>query len=429
MAAKYAVIRGTLSADIASPNTDFTSSGFGTVVAAIVVVSNANSTNDPEADAALCVGFWDATNQGCCGSRAEDNDGTTRTFRVIRNNAVADITDSSVIADYSISNITDGVRLTMQNDSTTVARYATVILIGGTASAEQGFVTLAGQDAEVTELLSIDADVIFFLCTGQASESQRTTNTILTFGVVVNDGSLTQRGIAFDSTNSSSFSTVGNHLSTTRVGGQYFTGSWTWAGECTQIQHAPSTQQFKVASRLAHSGSDRMSYLALNLDGDDAWLATLTARTTTGTDNESSPGIGFGALLTAMSYRITAVDTDYTTTGGQMCIGAYDGTNQSCVVASETDNQDTSNAESYSSASNILDLHDFPTDGSHGTTQIAAAAGDIAGGFSLTYGSADGTASLGFALMMGPTESAGGANPKNPMSGIALTGPLQRVVG
>src|SRR5687768_881880 len=140
MAQTVAVVRNTLTAT-GGGTTDFTSTGFGTPTAAIIIFCNANATNNPQDSGIIGVGFWDATNQRTVSVRCNDNGATATTARTSDDALAIRIegTDGTN-NDYTVANTTDGIRLTMTVDNTSLARFATVILLKG-VSAQVGTFT------------------------------------------------------------------------------------------------------------------------------------------------------------------------------------------------------------------------------------------------------------------------------------------------
>ena len=64
-----------------SGTVDLTSTSFGTVDAAIVFLNTANTTNNPQADSAPGIAFWDGTNDSSCSAFSEDGLTTSNTDR------------------------------------------------------------------------------------------------------------------------------------------------------------------------------------------------------------------------------------------------------------------------------------------------------------------------------------------------------------
>ena len=117
MSIETVVITGTTPTSTGTKS--FESSGFGTPQAAIVTVSFANTTNNPSIHSAIGYGFSDGTRQSFCSILAQDNAGTTNTFRHGSNTNFLVILDgigsSNVVASFSAW-ATNGVTL----DFTTV---------------------------------------------------------------------------------------------------------------------------------------------------------------------------------------------------------------------------------------------------------------------------------------------------------------------
>lgn len=397
MAAKYAVISGTLSAT-GGGTTDFTQAGFGTVKAAIIHFSQANSTSNPQAGGSASVGFWDGTNTRGIGIRIGDNVSTTSTQRMASETYAALLPgtlNTNTTCAYSVSSITDGIRFTMGVDNTTVERYVTVLLIGGTASAAVGTMTMGGNVGDTASVsgLAFSPDVVWFSSIGHTA-SEFATGAILSYGVAVNDGGITQRGMLIGSVNNVGDSVSNRRLETDAVAGKLYNDTLSWTAEVTAF--APDG--FTVTTRTVASGSDLLYYLAVDLDGDSASLGTLTTPTSTG--NNSNTSTAFTPKISMLVGSVTAVDTDEAHLG--IMLGATDGTTSEALASHDADNLGTSDANSKRAA-NVVNMLN-PTNGADDV--VASFVSFNSDGRTYNYTTVNAAARYGWELLIGSPPTA-----------------------
>ena len=139
---KVAVVHNTLADINSGGTTDFTQAGFGTPKAAFGISVNATPSGNPNTDrASMCFGLWDGTDQIAIGF-GKLIDGTDRTnYAEGWNDSTAflkhysltvptGIVPSEDHVSYTISNITDGVRLTLGSGDAQ-NRYCSIIMFAG----------------------------------------------------------------------------------------------------------------------------------------------------------------------------------------------------------------------------------------------------------------------------------------------------------
>ncbi len=291
--------------DIASPNLDVTKLGFGTPSGAIVLVGGANNVSNPSQSGIVSMGYWDGTNKRCSTIYAKDAATTTESRRRRFTDRIAHVFNSaSTSCAYDISNITDGVRITMTVDSTVAGRYATVILFGPNIECNVGTFTPNGtQDAAASLTgLSYEPDLVFLDTIG-VTDGAESDHAIFSYGVAVNDGSETQRFVAGQSANDESTSDASCYFASNRVVGQLHT-SLSWTGELTSF----NSDGFTVTTRDGATGGDLCHYMTVNMNGGEAHLETLDTPTSTGTHASTQPGFKPDILITG-STRATLINT------------------------------------------------------------------------------------------------------------------------
>ncbi len=136
MAKKAVVVNGA----IATTGTfDITSSGFGTVDGAIIMMSMATATNTDTNTNSTGIAFYDGTDTLSYSSVTLDNQSKTSSRRITTTSCSFIGTSASVDYVASISKITDGIRCTFTDDPSAAFRY-TAILFGGGVALKTGYV-------------------------------------------------------------------------------------------------------------------------------------------------------------------------------------------------------------------------------------------------------------------------------------------------
>lgn len=394
-----AVVRGTLSAT--GGTTDLTSAGLGTVDAAIIFCSNANTTNNPQAHASMSVGFWDGTNQRTIGAFSLDGSGTSDEGRVSGDDRALKFTTTNTAAanlnEYTASAITDGVRLTQTVDNTNVERYVTAVLLSGVDAAAGTFTPNSTQDAaQESASLGFSPESLFFLCIGNDTVDQdQVAHSIFSFGAATPTA---HRMTAIGHEDAVGTTDCTLLYSETRCVGQVFDGALSWAGEVTTF----GADSFTMTTRDGGSGGDLCFYLALGGDFSGE-LGTLTTPASTGTDAVST-GVSPDAVLSLMSTASGA--TLHTDSGAEgVSLGASDGTNDYAHNFTTGDGLATSNSQSAASASAVIDLDD--ENGGFQNLADATVSAMGSSSFTLNYSAVPVTARKGFYLAFGEAAASG----------------------
>jgi hypothetical protein len=279
VAQKTAVVSGLLSAST-SGTADFTVADFGTVAAAIVVISGANSSGNVIDHARLSIGFWDGTTQVTAGIYSRNNVSTGVRGRALRSGMIGVMLDSSsfVLSWYRIINIANGVRIeTLGNTS---SFRCVVHLIGG-VDAHAVMFTPNTADAGTASVsgLSFAPTAMLAASTGIADLTAVVTHQLIAIGAAVKAGNRQACQVLRQLSGSTqpAFSAMLNN----RVCGQK-TGTTTspymdWSLEVT----AWNSDGVTCTTRDGATGSDDVAMLLL---GGDASIdfGNLTTPTTTG---------------------------------------------------------------------------------------------------------------------------------------------------
>jgi hypothetical protein len=409
MAQEIAVVNAALTAT-SSGTTDFTSSGFGTPTAAIVFVSNANTTNNPQAGPATSIGFWDGSSQASCSVSCNDNSATSGTYRSARDDYIAVTVASGTGSTtwgtgFQASAITDGIRLTMAVDNSSAQRYASALLIKGVSAKLLAITPSASANGTVTTAsLGFEPKAAFFACVGVShntanSGSSQLSEAILSFGAATEDG--TQRMIGWAAKSASADTQCTAQFFETRVAGQIFNGSEAWSAEVTNW----GADDITITSRTAGAGGDTVFALILGGADVSAGLGTITTSTSTGIVSTTTTGINPGAVLLCLSnLSSTTRATDGTASG--FAVGLTDGATHGGYALVDEDGAGTTANENLFSSTHAL----LSTTSSGGTasTLVAGAVSMGTGEFSVNYSTVSATARKGWYLALG---GAGGSVP------------------
>lgn len=401
MAQTVAVVRNTLSATL-SGTADFTSSGFGTPTAAIIIWCNANATNNPQADAITGVGFWDGTNQRVVSFACTDNSANSATARSSDDSYGAKQTAGSGSSEvsYTVSAITDGIRLTLSVDNTGVGRFCTVLLIAGVSAVTGTFTPNATQDAtQESASLGIAPDLIFFASIGDTvADRTGATTAVISFGFA--EQGAVHRAIMWSSADSAANETAVVQFSETRCVGDVMGGSLVWSGEVTTF----GADTFTMTTRDGATGSNVLFFLALGGADLSYDCGTLTTPVATGNDVNATDIAPDALLLMLSGASSTTLATD--SQANSLMLGMADDNGEFCHNIIVEDAAATMNTASQASATACVDLDS--SSGAAKTDLCDATATLNASDFTLNYTVVDGTARKGWWVAFGNAAPAAG---------------------
>lgn len=402
MAQAVAVVRGTLSAT-ASGTTDFTKSGFGVAAAALVFVCEANSGANPAANAMICIGFWDGTNQRVMMSHATDAGASSLTRRC-SNDAFGVITRDVGDSQYTISAVTDGIRITLTTDNTAIERHCTVLLIGG-VSALAGTFTPNGTEDATTESGSLGhaPGIIFFMTHGTSTVDTSIAAALFSFGFARSDGM--NRCIQWQSVSGAADATLSIAFSEDRCVAQVSTSSGAnqWAGQVTAF----GSDTFTMTTRDGNSGGDITFFLSLGGAALSLDAGTFTTETSTGVGAAIATDVPVEALLLGLTTCTAvggAVSGDAAT---GLMLGLADADGQFAHNFSEEDGAATMNANSASSADRAINLDTAASGGP--VDMVDATVALNSGDWTPNYSAVSASGRKGFWIAFG---TAGGAQPE-----------------
>lgn len=351
MAQGVAVIRGVLP-DTATSFVDLKQTSFGTPTAAIIIACAGNSTNSTDTDAQMSIGFWDGTNKATHGIKSEDNLTTTTTQRTDDHTYgltfMEGFSGGFLLTQYSISSITDGIRLTCSTDNTTRQRYVTVILLKG-VSAAVGSIAAAGSisGTSTSASLGFAPKLILFSTIGNNVDNTQTSNSNFAIGVADVNGGIHCSG---------SYQRTGRTTSewTTVYSDTYLCFPTRNSIDCELTVSNWGTDDFTIRNEVDADAS-YWHYLALGGADLSYEIGGTTTKTTTGTQSYTTTNQP-DALMLALSQS-TAVDTlNLSSDNESVSWGMSDGTNDYCHAIAGGDGLSTTNEQSMSHADRVMDL-------------------------------------------------------------------------
>ena len=382
MATEAVIVTGVVP-DVTSTTNDWTASGFGTPTAAVVFMTGANVTSNPDANAVIGIGFHDGTNDYGVGAWSEDNQATTDADR-------KNSDDRSLIhmgtntTDADAAFITDGIQVTTRTNGPTLEddAYGMALLFKGTTNVK-AIKQLLGTGTSAIDITSVGfkPDVVFAITCGYGSVGD-TSQAIMSFGVAHNDSadSITQAYAQWASRNGVGAGDIYHDVSASKIGGSSdVVGGNAWTITVSDFD----ASGFSVTPS-ANAANDLVYFLCIKLaDPDDAYVAVIDSATATGTQAYTGTGFTPGAALLAGSTN-TAVDT-VQQTGGYF-VGLADGTRSRGLSIFDEDAAGTTNTGSEMTTGLLKCLLDDGT-----ADAVATLSSMDSNGFTLNY--SDGSAS------------------------------------
>jgi len=298
---------------------DYTLSGFGTPVAAIIVGTFCTAFDTVTNTNVIVQGFTDGTTSRCCGASEISGQGNAHSWCHSTDKFYARQYEYGTIshfeADFS-SWITNGIRINWTKVNSSYRKKFFIVLIGGTdVSAKVGdFTPSSSLNGTVNvSSLGLDPEVVFFMGTMSnfnASFTQVQDGNISLGYAISKDG--TEKNSCAYKSGDHYASTMKHHngIFTDRCARIYDEGSShvDYAIEMTGV----GTGQFTVTTRDANNDIYEVGYLALELGGDDYDIVNQVLPNSSGTqDFPSSGSLSFSPEhLYSIATWNTAQDTD-----------------------------------------------------------------------------------------------------------------------
>lgn len=287
---------------------DFTSSGFGAPDAAIIYMArifyDSGRTDDNHHQS---VSLWDGTRIRSVSIWDEDGQGTTDAVTSASNSAVIMNSDFGGVSEHTVSNITDGIRLTeVSNNIADIA--VTVVLLKGISDVRVDDFTpnaTAGGTVSVTDP-AFEPDWIMFLnpCGmnfTSGSSGKRNDATIAVANVV-------KDGAGFDSISNTwaSENGVGTTSITSAVYDNGVITENTLGAQKLEFSSFDANG-FTIESVTSDAGSRAVAYLAVKFDtGDVAKISKNNVSTSTGNQAYTTTGVQPNTLIMQQSRIDTA---------------------------------------------------------------------------------------------------------------------------
>ena len=352
MVQTVAVIRATLTATGAA-STDFTKASFGTPTAAIIILCNAASGANPITGAAMSVGFWDGANQRVISNYMVDNVADSQTDRFSDDSYGAVIsTNGGIVCAYTVSAITDGIRLTLSVDNTAGQRFCTVLLLSGVSAKAGSIVPGTTQNSTANSAsLGFAPKLIFFADIVGAAADTNTTTAALGFGFA--EVAPLHRSIVMRASDAAAAEEASAYYSETRVGMAISASAYSWGYEVTTF----GADTFTLTSRDGAPGSRILFFLALGGADLSYDVGSLSTPTATG-DAAIATDITPAAVLLAVSTIDELATIEVGVQAEGLMLGMGDANGQFSHNYSLDDAATTMSTDSAAQAAQIVDLDD-----------------------------------------------------------------------
>jgi len=326
--------------------------------AVFFIISRCTSDGTAQDYIRIGVGATDGTNEWSFATYSEHGEVSSKcgrassSSRCITYYGSASIAGQAEFSSWYNSGADYGV--TINWTTTPPAGYLiTCVFFGGAdLSADAHTGTLGNQDVElnVTDP-GFEPDVNLLALNGLSSFTTGTAGAVFSLGFAHNDGSDTQRALAWASQGGSGTSVTNAILESDRIAAQIYADAQQYSVECTNFD----ANGYSLYPRGGNSG-DVFGCLSLNFGGvKSVKVATYDTPTSTGADAETGWGLTPEFCLDLQSM-VDAVDTLKTDgQGGVFAVSAMDASNQYCTAIAEEDAQGTTDNQSIADdqASNV----------------------------------------------------------------------------
>jgi len=351
-----AVITGTTPTSTGTKS--FESSGFGTPQAAIIMISAANGTNNPESGALIGVGFTDGTRDGYVTAGCDDNVSTSNTARGLNTTAVLALVNGDqtalVAADFSAW-ATNGITLNFSTVDS-VAYNISITLIKGCTNVYAGSAQLTTTGVNNITTPNFSGNLVYAATVGYNTLGL-STNAIKTFGAAHNSSTdtVTQGCISLSSVDNQADETA-SVVSRDDCGiGQLHSGTQNWKGSFEDFD----ATGFSINTGSDSPGSDYIVYLFLDTgDEDGVDISIVSAPTSTGTWNVTDPGWEPQSVILGMTSN-RSLNIPKPTDPIFYGMAMFDGTTEACLAVDFDDAAATTDNQSNFSSSNGVELYSW----------------------------------------------------------------------
>lgn len=364
-------------------------------VAAIFIISAADSNSTQVDGMQICYGMTDGTTQFSCSMASENGVTTTNTNRKFTSDECITFVSpgggTPLNAVWSRW-ITNGVEIDVTDADG--LWYITVVLIGGAdVSAKVGIEAPPTQDVNnhVTDV-GFQSDIILFSSVGTVSDTS-TIHAKLSIGAATSSGQACAVWYGKDNVTTTQNSM---YIGSNRAVAETSTLVLEWSIEITNID----SQGFDMFPRDGDCGC-QIGYLALAFDNSSASVDVIDTPISTGNDSQTI-GIEPNFVMLLMTY-LTGVDSaEGASTSGALGISTFTADDEFCIGLCDADNVSTSNTSSLTDAV-AVNFDDEDGDDIFDATFVSM----DATGFTLNYSATDGSARkwVSIALEAGSTET------------------------
>jgi len=365
----------------ASGNVDYTSAGFGTPTAVIMIASNSTVASPIIVDARMSFGFTDGTDAYCVALNDENGNGTTLTERESFSGSIyIDPSFANTRADF-VSLITDGIRVNY-NDTPAAARSLTIILISGTFNVKAFSHLLPASGVSDITSIGFKPNLTLLSTVGHtAIAAESLAPATFSLGWVHNSSSdvVTQAFAAQYSANGVSTSDVWARRHVDAAIGEINAGGGVW----TAVASAFDASGFTLT--VTGASSNYIFGLAIDTgDTDGVQINSYNSPTATGELFFTTTGLDPSHVMMIGGAGSNS-NTPYSgQNGGVFGISNYDGTTESYVGIAVEDAAATSDTDSHFSSSDGVSHYMF-SGGTSSALNIGSFTGLNAGNFSIDF--------------------------------------------
>jgi hypothetical protein len=331
---------------------------FGTAQAAIVFVSEANTTNNPAVHGIIGVGFTDGTNEGAVSCGSEDGQGTSDTHRrslATRTLLNVDIGASIRVAATFSAWASDGITLNFDIVGS-VAYNLSIVLIKGCTSAYVGNKALTTTGVNDITDPTFKPNLVYIACVGSDVTTDQT-HAIISFGAAHNNSSdvVTQGQVAYFSVGGQANDKSGAATRDDSCCGQLYNDAQNWKGSAQDFD----ANGFSINTGADAPNNDDIYYLALDTgDTDGVSIDIVDSPTSTGTWNVTAPGFEPQSVILGLTPT-TTTNTIITADPINYGLSMFDDTNEACAAVDHDEDAATTDVQSNFSSSNGVETYEW----------------------------------------------------------------------
>lgn len=361
-----AVTRAAATVDAAPYTQDFTTPDLQglTPKAALFIVTRATADGTETVDGCLGYGAATAADQEWATTQgSEDAQGTTNTGRSNVSDhclVIPDVDGDNVDGEAEFSAfIANGVRVNW-TDAPSAAFLVTVVLFAGAdLSAYAGQVALGDAEDNAVDVTApgFEPDLVLTAAANNLAADVISSVVRNTYGVIHNNGAVTQRSFTFYSANGEATSALAARY-TESYGGMLITSSGNL--DSGYVFSGFDANGYTITTVNAGANNTTLGYLALNFNGAvSSWVGTMDTPTSTGNDVQTGPN--FTPQIVALGMTSAqALDTAYTDgDAGVIGFSVFDADDEYSNTVADEDAQATSDTQCVSDDQAVhLDEHD-----------------------------------------------------------------------